>query len=92
CATGTLWEPVTPELAGAGAFGGTIRHSVTYRSPDELRNKRVLVVGAGNSAVDIACDAARSARSVSLSMRRGYWFVPKFIGGEPTDVVLRRPS
>lgn len=90
CASGTLWDPVVPELPGAQTFGGTIRHSVTYRSADEVTGKRVLVVGAGNSGVDIACDVARTAGSVSLSMRRGYWFVPKFIAGHPTDVFFRR--
>ncbi len=90
CASGTLWDPVVPDLPGAARFPGTIRHSVTYRSADELRGKRVVIVGAGNSAVDIACDAARVARSVSLSMRRGYWFVPKFVGGEPSDIFFRR--
>jgi len=90
CASGTLWDPIAPELAGAETFGGTIRHSVTYRAADEVRGKRVLVVGAGNSGVDIACDAARVAASVSLSLRRGYWFVPKFIAGEPTDLFFRR--
>ncbi|MDI1265385.1 MAG: NAD(P)/FAD-dependent oxidoreductase [bacterium] len=89
CASGSLWDPVMPDIEGRDCFGGMIRHSVSYRSADEIRGKRVVVVGAGNSAVDIACDAARSAVSVSLSLRRGYWFVPKFIGGRPTDTVFR---
>lgn len=92
CASGTLWDPVVPELAGAEQFAGRVRHSVTYRAAEELRGKRVLIVGAGNSAVDIACDAARTAKSVSLSMRRGYWFVPKFVAGEPFDLFIRRPD
>lgn len=90
CASGTQWTPRVPELTGAETFRGVIRHSVTYRSPAEFAGKRVLIVGAGNSGVDIACDAARSAARTSLSMRRGYWFVPKFIAGVPTDVALRR--
>ena len=89
CASGTLWDPVVPVIPGSETFTGTIRHSVSYRSTDELRGKRVLVVGSGNSGIDIACDAARSARSVSLSLRRGYWFFPKFIGGCPTDLFFR---
>ena len=89
CASGSLWDPVTPAIEGRDRFGGMIRHSVSYWSADEVRGKHVVVVGAGNSAVDIACDAARSAASVSLSLRRGYWFVPKFIGGRPTDTVFR---
>jgi len=92
CASGTLWEPVIADLPGAATFSGRIRHSVTYRSPRELSGRRVLIVGAGNSAVDIASDAARSAAAVSLSMRRGYWFVPKFVGGEPSDTFFRRAN
>ena len=63
---------------------------MTYRSADELRGRRVLVVGAGNSGVDIACDAARSAEKAFLSVRRGYRFVPKHIFGIPTDVFITR--
>lgn len=89
CASGTLWDPICPTIPGAETFAGKIRHSVSYRSADELRGRRVLVVGAGNSGVDIVCDAARSALSASLSLRRGYWFLPKFIGGRPTDLFFR---
>jgi hypothetical protein len=51
-----------------------------------LHGKSVLVVGAGNSGVDIACDAAKRADVTYLSMRRGYWVLPKFIAGVPTDI------
>ena len=84
CATGSNWHPRTPALKGN--FDGEIRHSHTYRSPEELRGKRVLVVGAGNSGVDIACDAATHAARAFLSVRRGYHFVPKHMMGVPTDV------
>jgi cation diffusion facilitator CzcD-associated flavoprotein CzcO len=59
---------------------------VTYRRPEEFRGKRVLVVGLGNSGADIACDAVREAKSVHVSVRRGYHFVPKYLFGKPTDV------
>lgn len=90
CASGTLWDPNLPELPGA--FSGTVRHSVSYRWADELAGKTVLVVGTGNSGVDIACDAARTADRVLLSLRRGYWFVPKFIRGVPADIFFRTPD
>lgn len=72
-----------------GQFAGEIIHSSSYRTPRQLRDKRVLVVGAGNSACDIARDAAHcSGNVVTMSFRRGYWFVPKFLLGFPTyDVV-----
>lgn len=88
--TGAQWHPNVPELPGD--FAGEIRHTVTYRSADELRGKRVLVVGAGNSGCDIACDAARSADHAVISMRRGYWFIPKHVFGMPVDVLAHSGS
>ena len=82
--TGSQWTPNEPAVDG---FTGEVRHSVTYRSSDEFLGKRVLVVGGGNSACDIACDAATSAREASISMRRGYWFIPKHVFGVPSDIV-----
>ncbi|MEU1183162.1 NAD(P)/FAD-dependent oxidoreductase [Streptomyces sp. NPDC005820] len=83
--TGSQWHPNIPRLPGD--FAGEIRHTVTYRSADELRGRRVLVVGAGNSGLDIACDAARAADHAVISMRRGYWFIPKHLFGRPVDVI-----
>lgn len=85
CATGSNWHPRMPELKGS--FDGEIRHSGTYRSPDLFKNKRVMIVGAGNSGVDIACDAATHAERAVLSVRRGYHFVPKHMMGVPSDVL-----
>lgn len=48
----------------------------------------MLVIGGGNSACDIACEAARVAKSCTLSMRRGYWFLPKTFFGKPTAELL----
>lgn len=84
CATGTQWTPRMPELRGD--FDGELLHSSVYRSPDMFAGKRVLIVGAGNSGCDIACDAAATARAAYISMRRGYYFIPKHIFGKPADV------
>ena len=59
-----------------------------YKSPKQVRDKRVLVVGCGNSAADIVSDAVHGRSSVFMSIRRGYWFVPKFMMGFPTDDVV----
>lgn len=83
-ASGVQWDPIVPALPAG--YTGEVRHSVTHRSADELNRRRVLVVGAGNSGCDIACDAARSADHAVLSVRRGYWFVPKHVFGAPSDV------
>lgn len=83
-ATGTNWQPNMPNWPGH--FDGELRHSITFKSGDEFRGKRVLVVGAGNSGSDIACEAAVHAARARISMRRGYHFIPKHVFGMPADV------
>ncbi len=87
-ANGVTWHPSLPDYPGLANFKGEVRHAVTYRDQAEFAGKRVLIVGAGNSGVDIACDAARSADAAFISLRRGYHFVPKHMFGVPTDVFL----
>jgi len=84
CCSGTQWVPNLPEVPGS--FNGEVLHSSEYRDLDQIRGKRVLVVGGGNSACDIVVDAGRSASKAVISMRRGYWFVPKHVFGVPSDV------
>jgi len=91
-ANGTLHHPNMPDLPGE--FAGRVMHSSEYRSPRQLQDRRVLVIGCGNSGADIAVDAVHHAASVDLSVRRGYYFVPKFLFGKPTDTIggrLRLP-
>lgn len=83
-ATGANWLPNLPDIPGS--FEGEMYHSFHYTSPEEFRGKRVLVVGGGNSGVDIACDAAAAADRAFISLRRGYHFVPKYVFGKPADV------
>jgi hypothetical protein len=82
-ANGHLWRPRLPDYQGD--FTGATMHAVDYSHREQLAGKRVLVVGGGNSAVDISCDAAMSAATATISMRRGYHLVPKHIFGVPTD-------
>jgi len=84
-ANGHNWSPNLPGYEGT--FNGTTLHSRDYDDPSVFKGKRVLVVGAGNSGCDIAVDAARYADSVLVSMRRGYYFVPKFVFGRPVDQI-----
>jgi Flavin-binding monooxygenase-like len=86
CANGTQWHPSIPTFPGVSTFAGTIMHSRSYNEGTQLAGKRVLVVGAGNSGVDIACDAAKFASFAAISLRRGYHIVPKHILGKPADV------
>lgn len=84
-ANGTLHHPNTP--AFEGAFDGEIIHSAEYKSPDQLRDRRILIIGCGNSGADIAVEAVHHAERVDISLRRGYYFLPKFIGGKPIDTL-----
>jgi dimethylaniline monooxygenase (N-oxide forming) len=82
-ANGHLSDPKLPDFPGE--FSGSQIHSHHYRVADPYEDKSVLVVGIGNSAVDIAVDLARRARKVLLSTRRSAWIMPKYIAGVPTD-------
>lgn len=84
-ANGTLAEPNLPRFEGH--FDGEIWHTSQYKSATQLTGKRVLIVGAGNSGCDIAVDAVHHAKSVDISVRRGYYFVPKYVFGKPADSV-----
>lgn len=82
-ASGHHWKPRQPRFPGT--FSGRLLHSHEYRTPSEFKNRRVLVVGIGNSAVDIACDVSRVATTTLLSTRRGAHVLPKYLLGLPTD-------
>lgn len=84
-ANGTLHKPNIPGLPGQ--FSGELMHSADYRSPEVFKGKRVLLVGCGNSGADIAVDAVHHAASVDISLRRGYYFLPKFVRGRPIDTL-----
>ncbi len=84
-ANGTLSEPNLPEFEGT--FAGEFMHSSQYRSPSVFAGKRVLIIGGGNSGCDIAVDAIHHGASCDISLRRGYYFVPKYIFGKPADTV-----
>jgi len=87
-ANGHHWDARRPQLPGN--FNGEQLHSSQYKTHDILQGKRVLVVGAGNSGCDIAVEASRHAASATISMRRGYHFLPKFLYGAPVDSVGER--
>ncbi|CUH67309.1 Cyclohexanone 1,2-monooxygenase [Thalassovita gelatinovora] len=84
-ANGTLSTPNMPDFKGS--FSGELIHSSAYRSASQFDGKRVLVVGAGNSGCDIAVDAIHHGTVCDLSMRRGYYFVPKYVFGKPADTL-----
>lgn len=83
---GHHWDMRWPEYDGD--FTGEMIHSKGYKSPSQLAGKRVLVIGGGNSACDIVSEAARVGKSAHLSLRRGYWFLPKTFYGKPTAELI----
>jgi cation diffusion facilitator CzcD-associated flavoprotein CzcO len=89
---GHHWDPSFPDFPGH--FDGETLHSHHYIEPTDpldLTGKRVLVVGIGNSAVDITSELARKgvAEQVFISTRSGAWVVPKYVFGRPADQVFK---
>ncbi|MGB3072038.1 MAG: NAD(P)-binding domain-containing protein [Ottowia sp.] len=71
-------------------FTGEYLHSHSYRIPEPFRGKRVLVVGMGNSAVDIAADICVVTQATTISARSPVLMMPRMLFGVPTSRVLGR--
>jgi dimethylaniline monooxygenase (N-oxide forming) len=80
-ANGHHWNPSMPDPMFEGDFAGLVMHSRDYRDAAFTRGKRVVVVGIGNSAVDIATETCHIADATFLSVRRGAHVMPKFFFG-----------
>jgi dimethylaniline monooxygenase (N-oxide forming) len=86
-ANGHHWDPRWPEPPFPGQFNGVQMHSHAYVENTDLRDKNVLVVGIGNSAMDIAVEASFVARKTFISSRRGAYILPKYLFGRPLDQI-----
>ncbi|WP_406376495.1 NAD(P)-binding domain-containing protein [Streptomyces sp. NBC_00647] len=86
-ANGHHWKPRWPQpaLPGATDFAGTQTHAHDYRTPEPYTGRRVMVLGIGNSACDIAVETSRVAQRTILATRRGAHILPKYLFGTPTD-------
>jgi len=86
-ANGHHWNPRWPEppFPGSDKFSGEQVHVHDYKEPEVLRGRRVVVLGIGNSATDLAVESSRVADHTILAMRRGAYVIPKYVGGKPTD-------
>jgi dimethylaniline monooxygenase (N-oxide forming) len=95
-ANGHHWDARWPEppFPGSEEFGGVQIHSHQYLGddPELFRDKSVVVLGMGNSAMDIAVEASFSARATYLSARRGAYVIPKYLFGRPLDQYAASPK
>ena len=92
-ANGHHWDPRWPEPAFPGSedFQGEQLHAHEYMNPDGLHDKDVVVLGMGNSAMDIAVESSYVAQNTYLAARRGAWIIPKYLFGKPTDQLKNDP-
>ena len=87
-ATGQDNQPVIPKWPGTQSFTGTLIHSGEFGDVAECREKRVLLVGAGNSSVDLANHLSTiDTDAVWMSVRKGSVVVPQWIGFMPTALL-----
>jgi len=89
-ASGHHWDPRRLEPPLPGTYTGRELHSHQYRTAESFANENVLVVGIGDSAMDIACDTSQVSKMTFLTARRGAWIVPKYLGSTPLDQVAVR--
>jgi dimethylaniline monooxygenase (N-oxide forming) len=86
-ANGHHWDPRWPEPAYPGSFDGEQMHSHYYVENSGFKDKNVLVVGIGNSAMDIAVESSFVAKKTFISSRRGAYILPKYLFGRPLDQI-----
>ena len=88
-ANGHHWDARWPEppFPGSEDFAGEQMHSHYYEEEAQVTGKDVVVLGMGNSAMDIAVDASYHAKNTYLAARRGAYVVPKYIFGKPVDQI-----
>jgi hypothetical protein len=81
-------EPRYPDYPGE--FTGEYIHSHDYKKASPFKDKKVLVIGGGNSACDVSVETARVSKSTAISWRRGYYLIPKFMFGLTTDMYAKQ--
>lgn len=91
-ANGHHWDPRFADKPGE--FTGLTMHSHAYvdpRTPYDLTGKRILIIGLGNSAADIAVELSSKTldNEVVISTRSSAWIVPKYFAGTPADKYYR---
>lgn len=86
-ATGQYSQPICPAWPGLSQYGGQALHSSKFRTGRAFQHQRVLVIGAGNSGMEIAADLVeQGASKVAISVRSGPPVVPRDFLGVPAQV------
>jgi cation diffusion facilitator CzcD-associated flavoprotein CzcO len=83
--TGYNRIPTKPHWPGEARFRGTILHSGDYKNPEPFKNKKVLVVGMGNSGADIALELSQHAAATYISLRSPVNIMTRDVAGKPTQ-------
>ena len=92
-ANGHHWDPRWPEPAfpGADTFAGEQLHAHAYVENSMFADRNVVILGMGNSAMDIAVESSYVAARTYLSARHGAWIIPKYVFGRPVDQLPNDP-
>jgi dimethylaniline monooxygenase (N-oxide forming) len=92
-ANGHHWDPRWPEppFPGAEAFTGEQLHAHSYVDNSIFAGKRAVILGMGNSAMDIAVESSYVAAQTYLAARQGAWILPKYVFGKPVDQLPNDP-
>ncbi len=88
-ATGYDHEPFVPDWAGRHGFHGELIHSSAYRNASPFAGRHVLVVGTGNTGVELAVELLETAASVRVSMRTPPNILTREVFGLPSTVLGR---
>jgi dimethylaniline monooxygenase (N-oxide forming) len=88
--TGTNNLPIIPEIVGRTLFKGTIAHSQAFKRASDYEGKSVIVLGAGTTAADTACELVGHAKNIYFSHRHGNLVMKRVIGGTPLDLIANR--
>jgi cation diffusion facilitator CzcD-associated flavoprotein CzcO len=93
-ATGVFTHPKPPDIPGLGDYAGTIMHTARWDHGQDLRNKRVAVIGTGASAVQVIPSIAPLADRLTVFQRTPVWCLPKLDGAlsAPLRAILRLPA
>ncbi|KAI8226950.1 hypothetical protein K4K55_008236 [Colletotrichum sp. SAR 10_96] len=92
CGSGLSSNPRIPDFKGRDTFKGEVLHSHYYRSPTRFEGKKVVIIGLGSTAVDVACEIGPLAKELNVVNKRGAWVLPRFLLGKPVEAWNSRSS